>query len=325
MDERRVTEVYAHGPPPSFGSGYLISDSLVLTARHVVDAVAKNGLLEVRPLGAETWLSASVAWRGRCDAALLELAPSDRQEWAAERIRLGQLVTSERSPCRGLGFPWAQAEKDEDGSSVRDTEEIVGEIAPRTGLKGARHPKDWLLTIHLAGSVPSALKQGSPWAGMSGAAVFCGPLLVGLIAVDPAKFDPDRLEAVPLTAMAADADFGTLLTGDPERQLVLEAVEDLEVAEALRPPYRPLPAKVPPSFLLRSIFGVVSFRGRAEELRELSSWSDSEEQLSLALITGLGGTGKTRLVAEFCETRHDEGWLTGFLNEDASGDIARKL
>ena len=72
----RVMEVL--GPPGGRrGSGYLISDRLVLTARHVVDD-APADRFRVRALGSADWLDARRVWRGDRDAALLKLdAPVD--------------------------------------------------------------------------------------------------------------------------------------------------------------------------------------------------------------------------------------------------------
>ena len=118
------------------------------------------------------------------------------------------------------------------------TEHIEGEIDPRAGLEpGGTRAR---LTVHILGSVPTPRDRGSPWEGMSGAPLFSGPLLVGVVVVDPARFDPDRLEAVPLTVLAAERDFRIALTGRRDTPLVLAAVEALGV---LRDPYLSLPVR----------------------------------------------------------------------------------
>ncbi len=194
FEEACVCEVFAPGEqgPGSFGSGYLVREDMVLTAGHVVDEAA--GPCEVRLLCRSEWLSAEggVAWRGEStDAALLRIPA---QEITAS-ARLGRLAGARRVPCRAVGFPLAQ-----ERGRVRDTEEIEGEIAPLTARK------EGVLTVHIAGSVPTAGDSGgSPWEGMSGAALFCDGLLVGVLKVDPASFGTDRLTATPITEPAADS------------------------------------------------------------------------------------------------------------------------
>ena len=66
VDRYRVCELYAAGPgAEGSGSGYRLSDRLVLTARHVITpAVAgSGGQLLVRPVGVPGWLPALVEWQ----------------------------------------------------------------------------------------------------------------------------------------------------------------------------------------------------------------------------------------------------------------------
>jgi hypothetical protein len=304
-----VVEVFAATPggrEDSFGSGYLMSDGLVLTARHVVEGA--SGRCEVRPLGAAEWTRAEVVWQGEeCDAALLG-APEQKVD---EPVRLGRVGTAARVACRSLGFPLAQARGD-----VRDTEEIVGEIVPLAARKSG------LLTVHIEGSVPDADASGhSPWEGYSGAALFCGSLLVGVLAVDPAHFGSDRLEAAPVAAMAREPGFCAALgVASPG---LLAAVEDEPLWSLLKPPYMPLPAGASPDFFCRSPvhlclpqYGIVPFHGRDGELAQLTSWLEGEG-FTLALLLGGGGTGKTRLAAELSQRTLAEGWLAGFLDKEA--------
>lgn len=313
LDAERVVEVFASGASgagDSFGSGYLVSDRLVLTAGHVVDAA--RGPCEVRTLGTHEWVAATVVWRGSdCDAALLEAEGLDVRAPA----RLGRLATGARAHCRSLGFPVAQARE-----RVRDTEEVAGHVVPLTARKSG------LLTVHVEGSVPEQDASGhSPWEGFSGAALFCGSLLVGVLAVDPAHFGTDRLEAVPVAAMAADADFRAAMgVASPE---LLAAVEDERARSILRPAYAPLPLGASPDFLRRSPvhlcmpqYGIVPFGGRDAELAELARWLDGSG-FAVALLLGGGGMGKTRLAAELCQGTLARGWLSGFLDNGSDTDV----
>jgi hypothetical protein len=241
----RVVEVWAPADGSgTVGSGYLLGDALVLTAGHIVDR-ARGGRCEARALGSGEWRAAERVWRGEhCDAALLRFVDGNPDSEGNPARRLGRLGGEERVPCRALGFPFAQAKE---AGDLRDTEDLTGEIAPLSGAKSGR------LIVHIAGSVPTAGPSGhSPWVGMSGAALFSGPRIVGVIVVDPARFGTDRLEAVPTTAMAAEPGFRAALYGDPDAALELPAVEELDLVRGvLRAPYRPLPDKASPEVLRR--------------------------------------------------------------------------
>ena len=291
----------------SFGSGYLIADELVLTAAHVV-----AGECEVRPVGEGEWAPATkVVWRGAASDAALLRAPGLR---AGERVRFGRLATGDRARCRALGFPLAQAY-----GSKRDTEEIVGQLAPLAGAKRG------LLTVHVDGSVPDRDDSGhSPWEGMSGAALFSDRLLVGVVVVAPTHFGTDRLAAEPVTAMVGEDLFRTAVGLEAEGRL--DAVEDEAARALLLAPYEPLPANASAEFLRRSPihllyprYGVVPFHGHTTELNNLLLWLDGDGFAS-ALLTGRGGSGKTRLAAELCRRAEEKGWLAGFLEPGGDGD-----
>jgi len=84
---------------------------------------------------------------------------------------------------------------------VRESRQIVGRVAPLSGAKGRR----WVVQVQGGiGEVPA----GSPsaWAGMSGAALFAGEVLIGIIVVDADPQHPGRLElwAVPAGTFAND-------------------------------------------------------------------------------------------------------------------------
>jgi nucleoside phosphorylase/tetratricopeptide (TPR) repeat protein len=62
------------------------------------------------------------------------------------------------------------------------------------------------------------------------------------------------------------------------------------------------------STLLRAASRVVPFTDRATELSQLSSWRDAPARLSVMLVFGPGGQGKTRLAAEFACNSARAGW-----------------
>jgi hypothetical protein len=77
--------------------------------------------------------------------------------------------------------------------------------------------------------------------------------------------------------------------------------------------------RVSPATLLRADAEVVPFRGREQELAELSRWCDEPDELSARLIVGPGGQGKTRLARELVHQRIAVGWTAGFVAPDPPG------
>jgi hypothetical protein len=60
--------------------------------------------------------------------------------------------------------------------------------------------------------------------------------------------------------------------------------------------------------------------GRERELGELHAWLTNEKPISIRVLTGRAGSGKTRLALELCEQMLAEGWDAGFLE---SGELGR--
>jgi hypothetical protein len=71
----------------------------------------------------------------------------------------------------------------------------------------------------------------------------------------------------------------------------------------------------PPAALLRAEFGVVPFTGRVAELDRLHAWAAQPASVAIALVTGSGGRGKTRLAIEAATRAGADGWRAGFVDE----------
>lgn len=188
------------------GTGYLLADRLVLTSYHVVQDVAPGGRVEVRPLEVPQrtgWLAAARCWPHEAvdldaapdhDAALLVIDGPHGAGPPAGTVRFGRITGQDKVPCVGLGFPDAEARP----GSRRDTMPVRGHVdalhARRSGM----------LTVHVdEGVVPRRLAGRSGWAGSSGTALFCGPLLVGVLATDrPVAQDASVPGAVPVPTLA---------------------------------------------------------------------------------------------------------------------------
>ena len=98
-----------------------------------------------------------------------------------------------------------------------------------------------------------------------------------------------------------------------------------ETSLALAPPYRAATPRLgrEPTRLLLPEYGIVPFAGRDGDLDTLQAWCLNGTSPALRLITGAGGSGKTRLAAEACVRMAGQGWQAGFADPKAPGGRAQ--
>jgi hypothetical protein len=70
----------------------------------------------------------------------------------------------------------------------------------------------------------------------------------------------------------------------------------------------------PPAALLRADFRVVPFFGRVVELAAMDAWIKDRAPIGVMLMTGRGGTGKTRLAVELSLKAKQQNYDAGFLS-----------
>ncbi len=147
FDRHRVMEVFARpvNGPGRVGSGYRVTETVVLTAGHVVTGLPVRsparvragdvgaGLCQLRVLGEPGWASGSVLWREEsADVALIGLAGDvPPLPPGSPMPRWGRVDGMEPVAVSAVGFPWAQEHPDR----VRDSEQLFGFIAPATTVK----------------------------------------------------------------------------------------------------------------------------------------------------------------------------------------------
>ena len=303
----------------SVGSGTLLGERLVLTAAHVVfgDDGGPLRTIRVGPAGVTVMPEGRVLWPdhylpgGGRDAALLEIADST---WGPPRwlgpVRWGRLTGRAADiACEAIGFP--RVLRDPGGARVED--QISARINPGTARStGGRYD------LHVTSSVPLARpgeRYPSPWSGASGAGVFAGGLLVGVVVIDTPGFGHDRLSAVPAEHLLADPAFRARITGG-RTDVDIVSVELGALVGSLHPRR---PGRLSPAILLRAEAETVPFRGRVTELADLTRWCTSPDDISVRLLTGAGGQGKTRLARQLTRRCTEMGWVAGFLGRDLPG------
>ncbi len=114
----------------------------------------------------------------------------------------------------------------------------------------------------------------------------------------------------------------------PTALALLKTLDDLErFRKSLRSGSRPTRtgANLPPSMLLTAAHEVVPFDDglRQPELQTLAEWCNDSAAQSVWLLTGEGGSGKTRLAIEWCRRLSQQGWVAGFLDEKATVESLR--
>lgn len=193
IERARVFEVYSEASMSGrVGSGYLVSERLVLTAGA---APGRDGSTDVRRAGTGPWVPASAVWvAADADAALLELDQPCYLSGSPGALRWGEVAGPGTVAVMAIGFPSAEGRPEQ----VRDPEQFMGTLRPVGTPSFAITP-----------SGRRGLHGGN---GMSGAALFAGAHLVGVLLVETGF--ATRLRAVPVALLADDPSFVELVGGE---------------------------------------------------------------------------------------------------------------
>jgi hypothetical protein len=221
LDAKRVVAVQSDAVP---GSGYLIAPGLVITSAHVVSRVETT--VDLFMPGTASRYQGKVVWRGhpggRNDAALVHV---DMPGSGTTNVRWGRVVTYQAEvECQTWGLP----DLVQRPGRPAETAQLSGSLNPGYGYVADRY----VMTVRQQAASPN--NGGSPWAGMSGAALFCGDLLTGVIAAAPAGRSHSQLEAVPSYLLLLDPGFRAAIAAYTETTadaLALEPVEWQELAD----------------------------------------------------------------------------------------------
>jgi TIR domain/Trypsin-like peptidase domain len=204
---RRVVEVISDRGAESsarysYGSGFLVRGKTVLTAAHILtDAVN----IQIRGVDKVPRVAVrDVALIG--DPDHLDLALLDVPDWP-EMLPAVTVAIIDRETGRGgfvddcwsVGYPEFQEVIDR--GSVRETAFVGGRIPPLSRLVQGLLSFEVTSSAH-AVSMPNDAGMTSPWSGMSGAAVFAGDQLVGVIINSYPRRGTGELVVYPMGALS---------------------------------------------------------------------------------------------------------------------------
>jgi WD40 repeat protein len=310
----RVVEVIADlggagGAGYRYGSGCIVRGRTVLTAAHVVAGAVS---VVVRDPGKREYtVMVDPRFVGDVDGpgpdlALVEI---DDPAFSLDVPGIGLAAVDRDSTtgepverCHAVGYPWFAEARSRTRAAVRDTVDAIGVVPVLSNLAAG------LLSVQVT-VAPRELPPeetaltASEWSGMSGAPVFAGGRLLGVVTEHAPREGPSAITAVPLTALQADPSHEEWGPGVAEpaawwARLGVEGIGDLR-----RLPVPP-PPRQPPEYwsTLRERIGrplhqrMPQLLGRDRELTDIAAFATGSE--GYRWLVGAVFTGKTALLYE---------------------------
>lgn len=272
LQPHRACQIVAHD---NVGSGYLVSGDLVLTARHLVSDGNEVTARFVDDLGSAREIPGRVVWADQMheglDIAVVRLTES---LGTVAPVSYGRLAG--RTECEVMGFPLFKLRKVSPGRQYRDSHHAVATITPFSNRRSG--------TLELTVEPPGPNSHESPWQGISGAAVFAGGRLVGVLCEHHPDEGLNHLTARPVERWRN--------LGDQQRVAQLCEILRLPPTGALpqigRPPVSPAASRGVPR-------DIATFTGRNEQLEQLDAAVNAAGGGVLAIhaVDGLAGVGKS--------------------------------
>lgn len=200
MEKSRVvrTRVPIDDERSAFGSGYLVAPGRVLTARHALadrdqqPQVGQSCLVRGYPcIDGQPWCEGTIVWlHPVADAAIIAV---EGMGVGITPAQWGDVDGSEPLGWTATGYPLAGL-----NDTGRTEEGVYGRFSPTTGSSIG----ELQLTVESRIARPFPESE-SGWAGLSGAAVFSGRHLIGIITTDPAHW-AKALDGIRSSALIDD-------------------------------------------------------------------------------------------------------------------------
>jgi hypothetical protein len=229
------------------GTGVIVGSRLILTAAHVVlgfpDHEREAGTVPYGPRTEQTgreeprlvtaihptasqWTHCEARWIDakrdlallRTEAPLLAARPMQR----LGRLRWGTVATQRPLPgCQVIGFPDVQRDA---VTRAIECDQYVASMLPMAGVL-----RDKVVLQLAGGTLAEHDDASSPLAGLSGAPVFAGGVLIGIVTTVPQGRAHSRIEAEPVRGIPLDGAY----MPQAEAPLGLEKVTDLHPRDEL--------------------------------------------------------------------------------------------
>jgi Trypsin-like peptidase domain len=203
LDAARVAEIIvvdAQGVSRR-GSGYLLNLTCVLTAWHAVSAATSTVARVEAGLPGERILTVEAMARiGDTDLALLTIGPA-ATDGSLPPVHFGRVGNhAAQLDVHLAGFPRWKLRTGDDRRRYRVLCHVVGTVASLANIR------DQTIEISVAPPAAEVDPEMSPWEGMSGAAVWAGDRIIGVVAEHHWREGLGRLAAIRLDAAVRQSD-----------------------------------------------------------------------------------------------------------------------
>ncbi|MFI6002043.1 trypsin-like peptidase domain-containing protein [Streptomyces sp. NPDC051366] len=301
LDPHRIAEVIVTTTAGGGrrGSGYLVGGTAVLTAFHVV-AGAAEVLVRFDADRPGQWAAAAeLAWSdpGTDVAVLSFTAPPGAAP--VPSARFGRIGDDRHAviDVHAAGFPLWKRRRGADGLQFRELHQADGTVAALSNLRTGTLE----ITVPAAAADPDPAV--SPWSGMSGAAVWAGQCLVGVVA------EHHRGEGLGrLTAVRIDHTLQRVADGPRAELAALLTIPDhAALPEVGAEPDAPGPPASSKVIGLPVAHGLELFKDRAEA-RDLIGRHLADPGIRMVTVTGRRGIGKSAVAAKVMELLERGEW-----------------
>ncbi|MCA2553266.1 MAG: trypsin-like serine protease, partial [Microcystis sp. M04BS1] len=297
----RALEIVA----PKYGTAYRIGGRLLLTCRHLFD---NSNDCKVRFRSASNYsdkqdIDAKVIWKApdNIDIALVELPETIE---TCDPVGFGLLPdasSTQKVKFDFLGFPlFLRYVEDEikyaTGLHIEGTIDVSNRAPHNRLLLNIKDSKEIQPTDE---QLERLAEDQSPWQGTSGSAIVCYGLVIGVQSKQPIRDRPASLEAESLARVYDNPEWCEILENhdiDPEPKPVISA--SLKSSS-----YRNQAPPKPSYFVERPEVSI--------ELKKilLSAGTSETGTLVISAIYGLGGIGKSTLVAALAQEKEVQAYF----------------